>query len=173
MESGGRAPRIRNLGSIWRWVVSFTPQPLYPRERAPGTHRIGGWVDPRSYLDAVTKRKKSLHFPFQKSNPCRLAHCLVSTLTELPAPHWFKNRTGLIFVILVMSYFRTSSVANLWMMNTSFHLCTTCLLGLYTSINGTPMRVCLGLYLTTLSQLHSLNLICNKWKGKQICEVNF
>jgi hypothetical protein len=25
-------------------VVSFTPLPLYPRERAPGTHCIGGWV---------------------------------------------------------------------------------------------------------------------------------
>jgi hypothetical protein len=23
--------------------VSFTPLPLYPRERAPGTHFIGGW----------------------------------------------------------------------------------------------------------------------------------
>jgi len=32
-------------------VVSFTPQPLYPRERAPGTLWIGGWVDPRAVLD--------------------------------------------------------------------------------------------------------------------------
>jgi hypothetical protein len=27
------------------------------RERAPGTHWIGGWVDPRAVLDAVVKRK--------------------------------------------------------------------------------------------------------------------
>ena len=27
------------------WVVSATPQPLYPRE-IPGTHCIGGLVDP-------------------------------------------------------------------------------------------------------------------------------
>jgi hypothetical protein len=27
-----------------------------PRERAPGTHWIGGWVDPRAGLDAVVKR---------------------------------------------------------------------------------------------------------------------
>jgi hypothetical protein len=36
-------------------VVSFTPRPLYPRERAPGTHSIGGWVDPRAGLDEMEK----------------------------------------------------------------------------------------------------------------------
>jgi len=29
--SGGIAPRILNLSTKWRWVVSFTPRPLYPR----------------------------------------------------------------------------------------------------------------------------------------------
>jgi hypothetical protein len=39
-------------------VVSFTPLPLYPRERAPGTHHfIGGWVDPRAALDNMEKLK--------------------------------------------------------------------------------------------------------------------
>jgi hypothetical protein len=35
------------------WVVSFTPLPLplYPGERASGTHFIEGWVDPRAGLD--------------------------------------------------------------------------------------------------------------------------
>jgi hypothetical protein len=28
-----------------------------PRERAPGTHWIGGWVCSRAVLDAVVKRK--------------------------------------------------------------------------------------------------------------------
>jgi len=28
-----------------------------PRQRAPGTHWIGGWVGPRAVLDAVVKRK--------------------------------------------------------------------------------------------------------------------
>jgi hypothetical protein len=27
-----------------RWVIRFTPLPLYPRERAPGIHWIGCWV---------------------------------------------------------------------------------------------------------------------------------
>jgi hypothetical protein len=57
LGSGGIAPRILDLGTIWRWVVSFTPRPLYPKERAPGTHWIGGWVGPRAVLDAVVKRK--------------------------------------------------------------------------------------------------------------------
>jgi hypothetical protein len=38
-------------------VVSFTLLTLYPRERAQGTHCIGGWVDPRAGLDDVKKRK--------------------------------------------------------------------------------------------------------------------
>jgi hypothetical protein len=39
------------------------PEGFTPRERALGTHWIGGWVGPRAGLDAVVKRKKSLHSP--------------------------------------------------------------------------------------------------------------
>jgi len=54
--SGGIAPRILNLGTRWKCVVSFMPLPLYPREGAPGTHWIGVWVGPRVGLDMVVKR---------------------------------------------------------------------------------------------------------------------
>jgi hypothetical protein len=47
--SGGIAPRILELSTIWRWVVSFTPRPLYPQGKS--------WVGPRAVLDAVVKRK--------------------------------------------------------------------------------------------------------------------
>jgi hypothetical protein len=57
----GVAPRILDLGTRWRWLVSFTP-----RERAPGTHWIGGCVGPRASLDAVVKRKFSI--PRRQSN---------------------------------------------------------------------------------------------------------
>jgi hypothetical protein len=43
--SGGIAPRILDLGTRWRWVVSFTPQPLYPRGKSPWyplDRRLGG-----------------------------------------------------------------------------------------------------------------------------------
>jgi hypothetical protein len=42
--SEGIAPRILNLGTRRRWVVRFTPRPLYPRRKNPGAHWIGGWV---------------------------------------------------------------------------------------------------------------------------------
>jgi hypothetical protein len=32
---GGIAPRIFDLGTRWRWVVSFTPLPLYPQGKSP------------------------------------------------------------------------------------------------------------------------------------------
>jgi hypothetical protein len=37
------------------WSASL-PSRFTPRERAPGTHWIGGWVGPRAVLDAVVKR---------------------------------------------------------------------------------------------------------------------
>jgi hypothetical protein len=37
------------------------------RERAPGTHWIGGWVGPRAVLDAVVKRK--IPSPLRESKP--------------------------------------------------------------------------------------------------------
>jgi hypothetical protein len=38
------------------WSAS-RPGLFIPGERAPGTHWIGGWVDPRAGLDDVEKRK--------------------------------------------------------------------------------------------------------------------
>ena len=38
------------------WVVNATPRPLYPRGR-PGTHCIGGWVDPRASQDGCRKSR--------------------------------------------------------------------------------------------------------------------
>jgi hypothetical protein len=46
-----------------------------PRVRAPGTHRIGGWVGPRAVLDATVKRKiPSLPPGIEPHNPDRPAH---------------------------------------------------------------------------------------------------
>jgi hypothetical protein len=68
--SGGIAPRMLDLGTRRRWVVSFTPRPLYPRERAPRTHWIGGWVGPRAVLETVIKRK--IPSPRRESNSRRM-----------------------------------------------------------------------------------------------------
>jgi hypothetical protein len=45
LGSGGIAPRILVLGTRWRWVVSFTPRPLYPEGKRPCfslEKRLGG-----------------------------------------------------------------------------------------------------------------------------------
>jgi hypothetical protein len=41
---------------VGEWSAS-RPGRFTPRERAPGTHWIGGWVGPSAVLDAVMKRK--------------------------------------------------------------------------------------------------------------------
>jgi hypothetical protein len=42
-------------------MVSFTPRSLYHRESVPGTHCIGGSVDPKAGLDYVEKRKSCIY----------------------------------------------------------------------------------------------------------------
>jgi hypothetical protein len=51
--SGSVAPRILDLGTSRRWVVSFTPRPLYPQGKSPwysldrrlgGPQSRSGWV---------------------------------------------------------------------------------------------------------------------------------
>jgi hypothetical protein len=42
------------------WSAS-RPGHITPKERAPGTHWIGGWVGPRAVLDAVAKREIPSH----------------------------------------------------------------------------------------------------------------
>jgi hypothetical protein len=49
----GNAPRILNLGTIWRWMVSFTVRPLYPQH-----YWIGCWVDSNISKELVVKRRK-------------------------------------------------------------------------------------------------------------------
>jgi hypothetical protein len=54
--------RYRVSGGIASHPGHFTP-----REKALGTHWIGGWVGPRAVLDAVVRRK--IPSPHQESNP--------------------------------------------------------------------------------------------------------
>jgi hypothetical protein len=46
-------PCFLNLGTGWRWVVSFTPQPFTPRGKSMSTHWLGGCMDPKTGLDVV------------------------------------------------------------------------------------------------------------------------
>jgi len=62
-------------------MFNFTSRPLYPQERAPGTHWRRRWVGPRDGLDAVVRRK--IPNPCRESPPGRPARNLVSILTEI------------------------------------------------------------------------------------------
>jgi len=54
--SGSIVPHILGLGTRWRWVVSFTSRPLYPKGKNPW-YPLGGWLGPRTALDIMVKRK--------------------------------------------------------------------------------------------------------------------
>jgi hypothetical protein len=43
-----------------QWVISFTPRPIYSRERASCIHCIRRWVGPRAGLDAVGEKSLTL-----------------------------------------------------------------------------------------------------------------
>jgi hypothetical protein len=71
------------IKAYWEWRYSSThsltsaldggewstsrPGRFTPREKAPGTHWIGGWVGPRAVLDAAVKKK--ITSPRRESNP--------------------------------------------------------------------------------------------------------
>jgi hypothetical protein len=69
-------PDILNLGARWKWVVSFTPRPFYPRKIALGTHLIGKLLGLRVALYAVVK--EILPCPCWVKNPYRPALSLVT-----------------------------------------------------------------------------------------------
>jgi len=54
----GIAPRILDLCTRCRSVVSFTPRPLYPKERAAGTQWIGGWVGPNVFKTSNDEKEQ-------------------------------------------------------------------------------------------------------------------
>jgi hypothetical protein len=66
-------------------VVNFTPRPLYPRERSPGTHCIGGWVDPRAGMDNMEKWK-FITLPGLETRPLSVVQPVASRYTDCAIP---------------------------------------------------------------------------------------
>jgi hypothetical protein len=64
-------------------VISFTPRPLYTREKNAGTHWTAGRTGPRISLDAVEKRKSLLLSRIEPQFPGRSTRRLITILTEL------------------------------------------------------------------------------------------
>jgi hypothetical protein len=83
MESYRGGPLILNLGSRWRWVVKFTPLPLYLLGKNPSTQWIGGWMGRRAFLDILENRNISC--TFRDSNLGSLSLLTITTrLFQLP-----------------------------------------------------------------------------------------
>jgi hypothetical protein len=75
-------------------MVSFTLRPLCPREIAPGTHWIGGWVGLRAGLDAVGKINLLLLLGFEPKFHSCPAPSVITVPTELSRIRGKKLRVG-------------------------------------------------------------------------------
>jgi hypothetical protein len=88
MYSSTRSLTLALDGGEWS---ASRPSRFSPRERAPSTHLIGGWVGPRFVMDAVVRRK--IPSPCQDSNPRTLiiqpiAECYTDwAIMALPVIH--------------------------------------------------------------------------------------
>jgi hypothetical protein len=90
--SGGIAPRIFELGSRWRWVVSLTPRPLYLQGKNPWypfDRRLGG---PQSRSGRGGEEK----FPATAGNRTPIVHSVAQRYTDwaimaLMSRHAVKN----------------------------------------------------------------------------------
>jgi hypothetical protein len=58
-RSGGIAPRIPDLGTRWRWVVSFTSRPPYPQGKSPCYPLDRRLAGPQSYSGCSGEEKNS------------------------------------------------------------------------------------------------------------------
>jgi hypothetical protein len=74
------------------WSASHASR-FTPRERAPGTHWIGGWVGPRAVLDAVVKRKIPSPSPRELNPRTRIVQPVVQRYTDwaVTALTWYSS----------------------------------------------------------------------------------
>jgi hypothetical protein len=91
------------------WSASG-PGRFTPRERAPCTHYIGGWMGPRTGLDMTAKKKNFSSLTCRKLNPGRPARTLVTILTELPRLCAFRSYKKK----LIVSYISHVNFYTLW-----------------------------------------------------------
>jgi hypothetical protein len=83
--SGGIAPCILHLGTRWRWVVSFTPRPLYPQGKNPLYPLDKTLGEPKNSSGHGGEEKSSQPLPeIEPWNPNHPASSLVAILTDRP-----------------------------------------------------------------------------------------
>lgn len=75
-------PHVLNLSTRWRWVISFTPRPLYPRKRRAGPiHYEVGWAPETAW---TCLRRKNL-LPLAGFEPGTHHLSLLSDLFNYPS----------------------------------------------------------------------------------------
>jgi hypothetical protein len=83
------APRILDLGTRWRWVVSFTSQSLYPQRKSPRYRLYRRLGEPQSWSGHGGEEKNSQPLPgIEPYNPDRPARTLTSIPNELSRFPW-------------------------------------------------------------------------------------
>jgi hypothetical protein len=96
------------------WSASL-PGRFTPGERTLSTHRIGGWMGPRTGLDPVVKRK--IPSPCRESNPDRPARSLVLYRLSYPAYcHRYYNWKPILTVLRICLSLLSAAFL-------TFHLC--------------------------------------------------
>jgi hypothetical protein len=126
--SGCIEPHFLYLGTIWRWVVSFTHRPLYPREKSyqcPLDRRLGG---PQSR--SGRRWENSWHYQDSKSDP---------SLVRLRYPG------SLGTIVTKQDYMHEDSRNRLYLGNACYHpIHSFCFLFcLKTKLNYTKLSFCL------------------------------
>jgi hypothetical protein len=101
------------------WSAS-RPGRFTPRERAPGTHWIGGWVNPRTGLDDVEKRK-FLNIPGLELRPLgRPARS--QSLYRLRYPGSLNNlRINKLINLPLIRHYITSAIETVYLNNAIFN----------------------------------------------------
>jgi hypothetical protein len=101
LGSGGIAQRILNLGTRWRWVISFTLRPLYSRKESPVPIGLeAGWASELVWTGG--RREISLPCTCWGSNLDCPPRSLVAILTELP---WLLERLTVAQLVQKFSAF--------------------------------------------------------------------
>jgi len=73
-RGGGVTPLIFHLSIGGRWVVNFTPRPLYLQRKNPCTHSIGGCESPTACPEILKKNSRT----------CRESNCGQSSPWPVP-----------------------------------------------------------------------------------------
>jgi hypothetical protein len=107
-------PNFLDLGTSWRWVVSFTPPPLYPwGKKAPDTHWICGWVEP---VWTTWRRENSWPYRDSNSHPSviQTVPCCYTNY-GIPAPLFSGNQTHIMTASSKFCYLILTEIYNFHM----------------------------------------------------------